>query len=77
MGAVSRERIACGDWGEAANLEMSYTHSRIGATLRITEAVRVPRDNPFELRVGKEHRGSIDDIPPHSQARLDSLSTFA
>jgi len=47
MGAVSRERIACGDWGEAANLEMAYTHSHIGATLRITEAVRVPRDNPL------------------------------
>ena len=41
-----------GDWGEAANLELAYTHPRSGERVEIQQAVRIARAEPFELRDG-------------------------
>ena len=49
----SAERIWWGDWGEAVILEFRYTHPRTGAEMEICQAVRVPRDLPFEPRIGE------------------------
>jgi bifunctional non-homologous end joining protein LigD len=48
----SAERIAWGDWGDAVRLELAYTHPRTGARVEIAQTVRVPRGEPFELRIG-------------------------
>ena len=48
----SAERIRWGDWGEAVMLAFRYTHPRTGAGVEIRQAVRVPRDLPFELVIG-------------------------
>jgi hypothetical protein len=48
----SAQRTQCGDWGEAVMLELRYTHPRSGGTIQIRQAVRVPRDQPFDLRIG-------------------------
>jgi len=34
-------------------LELRYIHPRSGATVQIRQAVRVPRDQPFELQIGE------------------------
>ncbi len=49
----SAERIRWSDWGEAVMLELRYTHPRTGADVEIRQAVRVPRDLPFDLRIGE------------------------
>ena len=49
----SAERITWGDWGEAVMLEFRYTHPRTGADVEIRQALRVPRDLPFNLRIGE------------------------
>jgi hypothetical protein len=49
----SPERIRWSDWGEAVMLELRYTHPRTGADVEIRQAVRVPRDLPFDLRLGE------------------------
>jgi ATP-dependent DNA ligase len=51
----SAERVRWGDWGEAVMLEFRYTHPRTGAEVEIRQAVRVPRDLPFDLRIGARH----------------------
>ena len=33
-------------------LELRYTHPRTGADVEIRQAVRVPRDLPFDLTIG-------------------------
>jgi len=48
----SSVRIAWGDWGEAVMLELAYKHPRTGKRTTIKQAVRVARDQPFELNVG-------------------------
>jgi hypothetical protein len=48
----SAERIGWGDWGEAVVLSFRYTHPRTGADVEIRQAVRVPRDLPFDLTIG-------------------------
>ena len=48
----SAERIAWGDWGEAVMLELVYKHPRTGKTTQIRQAVRIARQQPFELKVG-------------------------
>jgi len=48
----SGERIAWGDWGEAVMLELSYNHPRTGKRTIIRQAVRIGRQQPFELRIG-------------------------
>ena len=48
----SAERVRWGDWGEAVMLELHYTHPRSGAMVEIQQAVRVPRDQSFELKIG-------------------------
>jgi hypothetical protein len=45
----SAERIR---WGEAVMLAFRYAHPRTGADVEIRQAVRVPRDRPFDLRIG-------------------------
>ena len=47
------ERVRWGYWGEAAMLEFRYTHPRTGAEVEIRQAVRVPRDQPFDLTIGR------------------------
>jgi hypothetical protein len=49
----SAERIRWGDWGEAVMLAFRYTHPRTGADVEVRQAVRVPRDLPFGLRIGE------------------------
>ena len=49
----SAERVRWGDWGEAAMLEFRYTHSRSGADVEIRQVVRVPRDLPFDVKIGE------------------------
>jgi len=46
------ERVRWGDWGEAVMLAFRYTHPRTGAEVEIRQAVRVPRDLPFDLTIG-------------------------
>jgi hypothetical protein len=48
----SEKRIVWGDWGEAVMLAFRYTHPRTGAHVEIRQAVRVPRDQPFDLKIG-------------------------
>ena len=48
----SDEHIAWGDWGEAVMLELAYRHPRTGSEVAIRQAVRVPKAEPFELRLG-------------------------
>jgi ATP-dependent DNA ligase len=47
----SGERIAWGDWGEAVMLELAYKHPRTGKLTKIRQAVRIARQQPFELKV--------------------------
>jgi len=49
----SGERIAWGDWGEAVMLELAYKHPRTGKRTQIRQAVRIARQQPFELTKGK------------------------
>jgi hypothetical protein len=48
----SAERIAWGDWGEAVMLKLVYKQPRTGKLMRIRQAVRIARRQPFELRMG-------------------------
>jgi hypothetical protein len=48
----SAERVRWADWGEAVMLAFRYTHPRRGADVEIRQAVRVPRDLSFDLRIG-------------------------
>ena len=48
----SAERFRRGEWGEAVMLTFRYTHPRTGADVEVRQAVRVPRDIPFDLRIG-------------------------
>ena len=50
----SAERIAWGDWGEAAHLTLEYLHPRTGLLKALKQAVRVPRGDGFGLRVGQK-----------------------
>jgi ATP-dependent DNA ligase len=47
----SAERIAWGDWGDAVMLELAYKHPRTGKLTKIRQAVRIARQQPFELKV--------------------------
>jgi bifunctional non-homologous end joining protein LigD len=47
----SAERVRWGDWGEAVMLAFRYTHPRTGTDVEIRQAVRVPRDLAFDLRI--------------------------
>lgn len=47
----SEERIAWGDWGEAVMLELAYKHPRTGKRAQISQAVRIARDQPFDLQL--------------------------
>jgi hypothetical protein len=49
----SAERVRWGDWGEAVMLALRYMRPRSGAAVEIRQAVRVPRDRPFDLRIGE------------------------
>jgi hypothetical protein len=51
----SAERIAWGDLGEAVMIEFRYTHPRTNADVETRQAVRVPRDLPFDLTIGERH----------------------
>jgi ATP-dependent DNA ligase len=45
----SADRIAWGDWGEAVMLQLAYTHPRTGKRVAIRQAVRIARQQPFDL----------------------------
>jgi len=49
----SADRVRWGDWGEAVMLAVRYTHPRTGANVEIRQAVRVPRDLSFALKIGE------------------------
>jgi ATP-dependent DNA ligase len=49
----STDRVRWGDWGEAVMLAFRYTHPRTSVDVEIRQAVRVPRDLPFDLRIGE------------------------
>jgi bifunctional non-homologous end joining protein LigD len=48
----SSDRVRWGDWGEAVMLAFRYRHPRSGADVEARQAVRVPRDLAFDLRIG-------------------------
>ena len=48
----SAQRVRWGDWGEAVMLAFRYGHPRTGVDVEIRQAVRVPRDLPFDLTIG-------------------------
>jgi hypothetical protein len=48
----SARPIQWGDWELAVMLELQYRHPRTGASVEIRQAVRIRRDEPFELRTG-------------------------
>lgn len=50
----STERIAWGAWGGATVLKLVYRHPLTGADVCIRQAVRVPKAEPFELRIGAD-----------------------
>jgi hypothetical protein len=50
--AGSTKAIPWGDWGLAVMLELRYVHPRTGDAVEIRQAVRIRRDEPFELRTG-------------------------
>ena len=50
-GAV--ERIGWGDWGQAVMLAFRYTHPRTADDVEIRQAVRVPQDLAFDVRIGE------------------------
>ena len=50
----SAERIAWGDWGEAAMVELAYKNPHTGKGTQIRQAVRIARRQPFELKVGTQ-----------------------
>ena len=52
----SADRVRWGDWGEAVMLAVRYTHPRTGANVEIRQAVRVPRDLSFALKIGERLR---------------------
>ena len=52
MTGVSADRVRRGDWGEGVMLAFRYTHPRAGADVEVRQAVRVPRDLPFDLTIG-------------------------
>lgn len=52
MTGGSAERVAWGDWGEAVMLVMEYIHPRTAQRASIRQAVRIARQQPFELKVG-------------------------
>ena len=39
--------------GRALHRELRYTHPRTGADMEVRHAVRVPRDLPFDLKIGE------------------------
>jgi hypothetical protein len=46
----SAHRIAWGGWGEALFLELAYAHPRTAQRIRIRQAVRIARQQPFDLK---------------------------
>jgi ATP-dependent DNA ligase len=48
----SATAIPWGDWGLAVMVELRYTHPRSAAAIDIRQAVRIPRDRRFDLRIG-------------------------
>jgi hypothetical protein len=48
----SAARIRWSDWGETVMLAFRFTHPRTGADAEIRQAVRAPRDRPFDLTLG-------------------------
>ena len=65
----SAERIRWGDWDEAVMLEFRYTHPPTGADEEIRQAVRVPRDLPFDLRLGERVGLVCWGVMPSGMAR--------
>jgi hypothetical protein len=49
---ISPERIARGDWDEAVMLELAHKHPRTGKLTRSRRAVRIAREQPYDLQVG-------------------------
>jgi len=50
---VVRQSGSLGDWGEAVMLGFGYAHPRTGAEMEIRQAVRVPRGEPFDVKIGQ------------------------
>ena len=46
--------------GEAVMLEFRYTHPRTGADAEIRQAVRVPRGEPLDVRIGDVARLCVE-----------------
>jgi hypothetical protein len=68
------ERIRWGDWGEAVMLAFRYTHPRTGADVAVRQEVRVPRDHPFELRIGARASLVCWGVMPSGMLRHPVLS---
>ena len=73
LGVVARggsaARIRWGEWGEAVMLAFRYTHPRSGADVVIRQAVRVPRDLAFDVKIGKRHQLVCWGVMPSGMLR--------
>ena len=65
----SADRIRWGDWGEAVLLAFRYTHPQTGAEVEIRQAVRVPGDLPFNLKIGERHELVCLGVMPSGMLR--------
>ena len=75
----SAERVRWGDWGEAVMLAFHYTYPRTGADIEIRQAVRVPRDLPFDLSERRASRVDLlgrDDEPDAAASGAPASSAF-
>jgi ATP-dependent DNA ligase len=73
----SAERIAWGDWGEAVMLELAYKHPRTGKHTHIRQAVRIAREQPFELNVGARASVVCWGVMPSGMLRHPFISELA
>ena len=73
----SAERVRWGDWGEAVMLAFRYTHPRTGADVEIRQAVRVPRDLPFDLTIGERLALVCWGVMPSGMLRHPVLAAAA
>jgi bifunctional non-homologous end joining protein LigD len=74
----SAERVRWGDWGEAVTLAFRYVHSRTSSEVEIRQGVRVPRDLPFDLRIGARLALVCWGVMPSGMLRHPVLrSTYA
>ena len=57
-------------------LAFRYTHPRTGAEVEIRQAVRVPRDLPFDLKIWRDRGAGVWSVMPSGMLRHPVLASF-